>query len=181
MIFCASAFMARLQQLAAGDALSLYSETCEQEPCEIRTSCEIRTPHLVPKCCFQSKLHSEMRTPLIKRHFLLVPRVFHKVHCITGFRYAQELLTLYPPIVHYHHENFVCVVLPNSFNALILTVPVCSVFILVLQWHAIKLILNCDSALISLLHLLEILLYCSSIVHWLTYFICLRYCSTAPL
>jgi hypothetical protein len=30
--------------------LRSYSETCEQQPCEMRTSCEIRTARLVPNC-----------------------------------------------------------------------------------------------------------------------------------
>jgi hypothetical protein len=32
---------------------------------EMRTSFEIRTPYLIPKCCSQCKLSSEMWTPLI--------------------------------------------------------------------------------------------------------------------
>jgi hypothetical protein len=43
---------------------SQYNQTCQQQPCEMRTSCEIRTPPLVPKCCSQCKWHPEMRTPL---------------------------------------------------------------------------------------------------------------------
>jgi hypothetical protein len=41
----------------------------------MRTSCEIRTPHLVPNCCSQCKLPYEMRTPLkILRTLLACPK-----------------------------------------------------------------------------------------------------------
>jgi hypothetical protein len=71
---------------------SQYSETCEKQTFEMRTSCEIRTLHLVPNCCPQCKLPSEMRTPLNKGHFWLVPRVslLHRFYCTV--KYVNSIL-----------------------------------------------------------------------------------------
>jgi hypothetical protein len=93
----------------------LYSETCESEylPCEMRTSCQIRTPHLVPNCCSQCKLHTEMRTPLNKGH-LWLSRVslFHRSRC-TYFEvsvYDGRVLLVHVlhglrRLVHYFHHH----------------------------------------------------------------------------
>jgi hypothetical protein len=67
----------------AGKRKKKKEEEEEMQPCEARTSCEIRTPHLVPNDCFRSNSHHEIRTPVKQGHFFLTPRVslFHRFHC----------------------------------------------------------------------------------------------------
>jgi hypothetical protein len=43
----------------------------------MRTSCEIRTPNLVPNCFSQCKLHPEMRTPFARPKGVLISQVSH--------------------------------------------------------------------------------------------------------
>jgi hypothetical protein len=91
----------------------------------MRSTCEIRTPHLVPNCCFRCKLSCEMRTPLRDTfgssqgcpyftRFTVMLSVNNPVTTVQSF--------LYPCILLFCTVNYFCVLwnlLPNQCSSVL--------------------------------------------------------------